>query len=123
MEINRERIEKSFKYLEILQKENDELIDFCNERAKKLIPFFEPPYKSTYSKYLPDEPTITEFGVKLKNSSPYGSLLGISKTPILEWKYIEMTEEEVEEEIKRIEQEKKQKEIADLECKIAKLRQ
>lgn len=121
METNRERIEKSAKYLKIISEEYQGLLNKSSERLVKLT--------GPYSKYYTDindyySPKITDSGIRFKPNYSFVSYVSsrYDDTVLLEWKHINMTDEEFEQELKRVEQEKKQKEIEDLEDKIAKLK-
>lgn len=120
METNRERIEKSEKYLKIISEEYQKLLDKYSERLVKLT--------GPYSKYCSNKdsyraPKITDSGIRFYPDYSFYVSSRYDDTVLLEWKHINMTDEEFEQELKRVEEEKKQKEIADLEDKIAKLKQ
>lgn len=109
---NKEEFLKSFEHLKYIKKHNTDLCNKYIERAKKIFPGT----RFELSEYTP--PKITEFGVEFRDAH-YLSYFGQDLT--LKWKYINMSDEEFELELKKIEEEKKRKEILELQTKLLKL--
>ncbi len=113
---NKEEIQKSFEHVKYINEYHEKLCSKYIARARRVIPYS----KLSITKYNPA--SITEFGIKFYNENYWLLSKGDSDDEVLKWKYVNMTDEEFEEELIKVEKEKKDKEIAELECKISKLK-